>query len=274
MFPWVYDFEWTAGHLIFLGVFFTVALVAAGTVVLAAWRGRRDLASGDAAGIVWHEEFSELPEGARQCRHAFTGELPGRICPLGFDCRECVMHAKLIAAAEVKAAGAMLPEPAGLSIAADRFYHRGHTWVQPLDDGTVLVGLDDLGRRLVGRPGAMELPAAGTAVTANLPAWTVWRDGAEVRIASPVDGVVVDTAAEGAWTLKVKPTLPFDTRHLLRGAEVRAWLANEVQRLQIAAAGSEAGVALADGGVLVEDLTEALPAGEWERVCGQMFLEA
>ncbi|MCC6587780.1 MAG: hypothetical protein IT168_13885 [Bryobacterales bacterium] len=282
MLPWVYGFHWSAGHLIFLGVFFTAVLVVGGTLLLAIFRGRRDLASGRASHIVWHEEFSELPASSRQCRHAFTREMPGRICPLGFDCRECATHARLIAANELRwvpgdlldEAGHEMPEPAGLSIPADRFYHRGHTWVQPQDDGTVLVGLDDLARRLVGRPTSLKLPAPGTQLVANLPAWTIRRNNSEVRIPAPIDGEVVDTAADQPWTLRLKPALPLDTRHLLRGREVRAWFANELQRLEMAASGTEGAVALADGGLLVEDLTEALPADSWERICGEMFLEA
>lgn len=274
MLPWVYDFHWTAGHLIFLGVFFTAVLVVGSTLLLAMFRGQRDLASGRASHIVWHEEFSELPETSRQCRHAFTGEMPGRICPLGFDCRECVTHAKFIAANEIREGGHEMPEPAGLSIPVDRFYHRGHTWIQPQGDGTVLIGLDDLARRLVGQPTALELPAPGTKLIANLPAWSIRRSNSEVRISAPIDGEVIDTAIDQPWTLRLKPTLPLDTRHLLRGMEVRAWFANELQRLEMATSGTEGAVALADGGVLVEDLTEALPGDSWERICGEMFLEA
>src|SRR5689334_12190180 len=41
MFPGVDGFHWTAGHLIFLGVFFSVVIVIAGTVLTASIRAGR-----------------------------------------------------------------------------------------------------------------------------------------------------------------------------------------------------------------------------------------
>lgn len=271
MLPWVYGFEWTAGHLIFLGVFFTAILVAMSTVVYALTRTARDLKGDRALRILWREDFEELPAAARRCRHAFTGELPGRICPMGFDCRECVMHATMEAREKAPVAGGEL---AGIRVETDRLYHRGHTWVKPQEDGTVLIGLDDLGRRLTGSPDKLELPAAGTALKTNTPAWEVTRKGNTVRVLSPVDGTVVESSATGDWTLKVWPERPFDTRHLLRGTEVTAWFRSELERLQLLAGSEQAGPALADGGVLVDDLAEALPADDWEMVAGQMMLDS
>lgn len=271
MLPWVYGFQWTAGHLIFLGVFFAAILVAVSTVVYALTRAARDLKGDRALRILWREDFEELPAAARRCRHAFTEELPGRICPLGFDCRECVMHATIAARETAPAAAGEL---AGIQVETDRFYHRGHTWVQPQEDGTVLVGLDDLGRRLTGRPDKLDLPAPGTALKANTPAWEVTRNGNKVRVLSPVDGTVVESSPTEPWTLKVWPDRPFDTRHLLRGAEVTAWFRGELERLQILAGSEQAGPALADGGVLVDDLAEVLPGEDWEIVAGQMLLDS
>ncbi|MBL8293154.1 MAG: hypothetical protein JNN08_15005 [Bryobacterales bacterium] len=271
MLPWVYGFEWTPGHLIFLGVFFTAILVAVSTLVYALTRAARDLKGDRALQILWREDFEELPAAARRCRHTFTGELPGRVCPLGFDCRECVMHATLTERTGAPAGG---EELAGINIDYDRFYHRGHTWVKPQEDGTVLIGLDDLGRRLTGRPDRVELPTPGTALKTNSPAWEVTRNRNKVRVLSPVDGTVVEASATEPWTLKVWPDRPFDTRHLLRGAEVSAWFRSELERLQILAGSEQAGPALADGGVLVDDLADAFPAADWEAVCGQMMLDS
>jgi glycine cleavage system H lipoate-binding protein len=271
MFPWVYDFRWTAGHLTFLGVFFSAVMVAATTVSVAIRRSRRDLARGQAGRILWRAEFEGLPEMARRCRHSFKGELPGRICSLAFDCRECVTHAKLATVASEEAAD--LGAPAGLRIWPDRLYHRGHTWVKLLENGYAMVGLDDLARRLLGRSSTLELPGPGTALEVNLPAWKVLRNGSEVSIAAPIDGTVVDAASCEPWVLKVVAKQPVDVRHLLRGNEVSAWLTAELERLQLLASGREGTAALADGGVLLEDLAETLPPDEWERVCGEMLLE-
>jgi len=38
MMPWLYEFEWTPSHLVFLSIFAAVAVVVAGTVAVAALR--------------------------------------------------------------------------------------------------------------------------------------------------------------------------------------------------------------------------------------------
>ena len=54
-----------------------------------------------------------------------------------------------------------LPEPtwvAGYQMPEALHYHRGHTWARALDADTVLVGLDDFARKLVGAPSALRVP--------------------------------------------------------------------------------------------------------------------
>ena len=50
---------------------------------------------------------------------------------------------------------------AGYQLPEGLHYHRGHTWARPLDKDTVVVGLDDFARRLVGSARAVQLPAIG-----------------------------------------------------------------------------------------------------------------
>jgi hypothetical protein len=163
-----------------------------------------------------------------------------------------------------------------MSFPTDRFYHRGHTWARPEPDGTVTVGLDDLGARLLGVPDAVTLPEPGTRVQANGTAFRIRRREADVRILSPVDGEVVELGgSDRTWFLRVKP-LPtgMDMTHLLSGAEVKPWLMREMERLQVALT-MEGGSApsLADGGVPVRDIAAAYPRADWDAVCGEMFLE-
>ena len=82
MFPGVYGFTWDAGNLIFLGLFFCVAVVIASTVTLAAVRAARDLRRHREEAIRWQEDFHDLPEPLRRCRH----ELSGALVRLSLDC--------------------------------------------------------------------------------------------------------------------------------------------------------------------------------------------
>src|SRR5512140_2531920 len=136
MFPGIYGFTWDTGNLIFLGIFFTVAAIIAGTVTLAAVRAYKDHMLKKHEAIEWAQDFHDLPQSARICRHVLTGELKQRRCPHGFDCRACDQHQALVANNQADDANIpgkkTAPQPihaSGFRMPLDRLYHRGHTWV-------------------------------------------------------------------------------------------------------------------------------------------------
>jgi glycine cleavage system H protein len=164
----------------------------------------------------------------------------------------------------------------GFSMPLDRMYHRGHTWARQESDGTFTVGLDDLGRRLLGKPDRLELPASGTRVEANGVAIRAKKGNDDIRLLSPVDGTVVETGGlDGSWLFRITPPEGgLDSRHLLSGAEIRPWILREVERLQGSlTSGDGIGTALADGGTPVEDLSAAMPKDRRYAAYGDMFLE-
>jgi glycine cleavage system H lipoate-binding protein len=277
MFPWNYGFVWNAGHVIFLGAFYAVLMTIAVTVANALRRSRRDLRGCKTEAIRWHSDFDELLSRDRVCRHVLTGEFRRRECPNAFDCRHCETHGKLIG----KRVGqdslpAGVEEICGMEFPLDRFYHRGHTWTHREPDGTVTVGLDELGKRLLGSPDAVDLPAPGARVLANGTAFRVQRRNADVRVLSPVDGEVIEVGGPQAdWYLKVKPDSNGEQAfgHLLRGREIAPWIMREMERLQLALAAEGAAATLADGGVPVADIAAGCPEVDWSAVCGEMFLE-
>jgi len=279
MFPWNYGFAWDKGHIIFLGVFYTIVLVVLATLLVAAWRTLRDFRRNRAASIVWHENFEDLPRVERACRHACTGELPGRVCELGFNCGQCETHKALVSMlASHSAAPALMKDviddSLGVDLPLDRYYHRGHTWLKPESGGTFTVGLDELARRVAANPESMELPGAGTKLTAQSPAWTMHVHGAEVHVMSPIDGEVVETAhGEKGWFLRIKPAQNASFCHLLRGFEVVRWMTREMERVQLMVSESAAIPALADGGVPVDDFAAACPQADWRNISGALFLE-
>lgn len=263
-------------YVIFMGAFYTVLVVVATTLVSAFLRARRDLRLEKAGEIRWHEGFEDLPARDRVCRHVLTGEFRRRECPHAFDCRECETHARLMAQHPLVPPAEAEEDILGMSFPLDRFYHRGHTWAKPEADGTVTIGLDDLGWRLLGTPEALKLPARGARVEANGIAIRARRAGAEVRLVSPVDGQVLETGgAACGWLLKIQPSSSGEPafRHLLRGAEIHPWLLREMERLQLALSAEGSALTLADGGVPVADIASACPAADWDAVCEEMFLE-
>lgn len=271
MFPGVYGFTWDAGNVIFLGLFFTVAAIIGSTVVLAALRTVRDVRNHEEERIRWHEDFHDLPSPLRACRHEVAGEIGHRTCPNAFDCRVCELHPKFPPHSAVRDSATGI----GFPVPADRLYHRGHTWVKAEDDGTVLVGLDEFGGRVFGKPDRVALPAPGTAVQVNGTGWQMSRSGATVRVLAPVDGVVVETgSAEKGWFLRLRPGAEgLVTTHLLSADEARGWLTRELESMEVRLGESRLGASLADGGELVNDIPAHYPAANWDAVWGEVFLE-
>jgi glycine cleavage system H lipoate-binding protein len=192
-----------------------------------------------------------------------------RTCPNAFDCRRCGEYPNF---ASLPAAGTA-PD-LGLSIPKDRFYHRGHTWVRPEEDGTVTIGLDALAQRMIGDPDWIELPQEGAALEANGIAWRMKKHGREIRVRAPIDGTVVDHGRhQEGWYLKLRPAGTPNFRHLLREAEVPLWMSRELERLQLQLRQPGAAPSLADGGVLMSGLMEAMPEADWDAVLAATFLE-
>jgi glycine cleavage system H lipoate-binding protein len=259
-------------RIVFLSAFYSVVATIAATVLCALLRARQSLGRHETEAIRWHTDFGDLPVADRACRHALTGEMAGRLCPNAFDCRVCIPHARFIAHAPANPAQDSEEDIFGMPFPRDRFYHRGHTWVKREPDGTVRIGLDELGRRLMAHPEAVELPSPGTQLKTNGAAFHLRQRGADVRILSPVDGEVVEAGGpQAGWYLRVRPANSNFT-HLLRGTELRPWVMRELERLQLALTAEGAAPTLADGGVPVDDIAANFPAADWDAVSGEMFL--
>ncbi|HLK47831.1 MAG TPA: hypothetical protein VKT49_06835 [Bryobacteraceae bacterium] len=271
MFPWNYGFHWGAVSIVFLGAFYCVLTVISTTLILALRRTYRSAAQGRADRIRWRSEFQELAARDRLCRHMLSGEFPYRECRNAFDCRRCEAHARILEKRRPAAVAETEEEVFGMAFPLDRLYHRGHTSVLPQPDGTALVELDELGRRLIGVPDQIALPQPGTRLRANGTGWRIRKREADIRVLAPVDGEVVDVSPARGGCLLVRPAeAAFD--HLLTKSEVRPWLLREMERLQLALT-AQGAPTLADGGVPVDDILASYPSADWDAVCSRMFLQ-
>ncbi len=273
MFPGVDGFHWTVAHVLFLSLFFIVALVIAGTVLSAAFRTARDFRTNRATELCWKSDFADLPLSDRRCRHELAGRVPSRSCDHAFDCRTCSKYSEFAALPSQKA-----PLTPALNYAEDRLYHRGHTWVQPQPDGTLLIGLDDIAEHLIGNPDAVELPEPGAEIEFNGTAWRMTKCGKEIRVRAPIEGTILETGGpQQSWYLKVRSRMPASDpetlRHLLRGPEVQGWMGAELERLQLQLRAPNTAPALADGGTLVHGIMETMPKADWDTVLADTFLE-
>jgi hypothetical protein len=273
MFPGIDGFHWTPTHIVFLSVFFLVVLTIVTTVASAVWRTRRDFRGHRALDFCWHADFAELPEAERHCRHELAGRVISRTCDNAFDCRHCSKYAQF---AVLPATGNI--QPLGLNYSGDRYYHRGHTWLQLAEDGTVTVGLDELANHLIGTPDSVKMPKLGEEIELNQTAWRMKKNGNDIKVRAPIEGTVVGVGGPNqGWYLKIRPRLdlhaPATLRHLLCGPEVHGWLTREMERLQLQLRAPGTPPALADGGMLLPDLVDALPDADWDSVLADTFLQ-
>jgi hypothetical protein len=272
MFPGVDGFAWDVGHIVFIGAFLTVLTVLAGAVGWSVAAAARDVRRQCVPALRWEAAFGGLPPAARVCRHTLAGVIDRQVCARSFTCGSCPDHA-VLAARPIRWGLAHSPL-AGVEVAPDRLYHRGHTWARREADGAWSIGLDELAERVLGTPDEVLLPPVGARLAANGVAWSARCGRDAVRVLSPLDGEVTATGSRGlGWYLKVRPSPGGpDTRHLLSGDEARAWAAGEVQRLLVALRDPAIGPALADGGRLAADLPAAAPAADWQALRGQVLL--
>jgi len=186
-------------------------------------------------------------------------------------------------------APAFVPEPvwvAGYQLPEDFHYHRGHTWARALDDDTVVVGIDDFARQLVGPTERIEVPPVGSRVRQGGVGFSLGLNGRSADLVSPIEGEVVETNAALArnpqlatedpygrgWIMKLRTAdLGRNLRNLLSGSTARKWTedARERMELQLMAL---SGSVLTDGGRPVADFAAHLENEDWRRLVGEFLL--
>jgi len=273
MFPGIDGFHWAFGHILFLCLFFAVALTIGITVASAVWKTLGDFRTHRASEFCWQADFAELPAAERRCRHQLAGRVVSRTCDNAFDCRRCEKYSQYAVLPATGNVGSL-----GLDYPEDRLYHRGHTWVKPSDEGTVTIGLDALAQHLLGNPDAVHAPQVGDEIDLNQTAWTMQKNKREIRVRAPLEGTVIAVGGpKEGWYLKIRPRLdlrqPSTLRHLLRGPEVHGWIVREIDRLQLQLRTPDTPPALADGGTLLPDLMDTMPEADWDSVLADTFLE-
>ncbi|HTN53986.1 MAG TPA: glycine cleavage system protein H [Anaeromyxobacter sp.] len=166
----------------------------------------------------------------------------------------------------------------GLAWRRGAYHAPNHTWLAPRHRGELVVGVDDLARRILPSVTAVELPAPGMQVHRGDPVAVLRAGGRTVRLGAPVDGTVlrvnrrvrrdpslVKQEPYGlGWLFSIAPT---DATYMRfpQDAEAEGWLGAEQARLRRFVEG-ELGLAAADGGELVIPLPSALGEEGWKKV--------
>lgn len=184
------------------------------------------------------------------------------------------------------ALGEMEPEwVSGFQVKPALSYHPGHLWVHRVGKDLAYVGLDDFGRRLVGRHARIVPPRPGTHVEQGGGTANVVRDGDRTTLLSPVSGEIVGVNPRlkdepdlpfrdpygAGWLFKIRsPKLFSQIPNLLNGSLVNHWMQDTSDRFRhqlMLASGS----VIQDGGEPVEDIAMALGDAEWRRLTSEFL---
>jgi glycine cleavage system H lipoate-binding protein len=177
---------------------------------------------------------------------------------------------------------------AGFRVPDNLRYHPGHTWAVEETPEMVRIGIDDLAAKLTAKTDKVQLPQRGQWIRQGQKVITMQRDGREVGLVSPIEGTVVDVNdavtrkpelahddpyGEG-WLIRVNaPDAKTNFRNLLGGNIARRWMDEAAARLRTLTTAPAAAFAQ-DGGMVLDNLLEHLPAEKIEQIEGELFLTA
>ena len=176
----------------------------------------------------------------------------------------------------------------GFQVPCENYYlHKGHAWVLPEGDDRVRVGLDDFSQKLLGPADWVKLPEIGKAYYQNHLCLALFRQGHKASFEAPVDGVIEvtnpkieknpslmhdDPYGEG-WLFVVKHSnLKRNLENLVSGEDAVIWIEEETHRL-LNLLDSRLGVALPDGGTIVDDVYGNYQEMEWRPLVHEFFLK-
>jgi glycine cleavage system H protein len=164
------------------------------------------------------------------------------------------------------------------------FYHPGHCWVKK-ENGTLVVGIDDFARRLLGSVDEVILPEENKMVFCGEPGITFRCGDRIAEMLSPVTGIVTrvngrlkekpglvcEDSYRRGWLFTVTPKdLKREVREYLYGYDARKWLESDAEELH-EDIGEDLGATMADGGVLTGDFSSRVGKEDWERITRRFF---
>jgi len=200
---------------------------------------------------------------------------------------------KPVVAPESAVAGALAGAPpvepvwvAGYQLPEELSYHRGHTWARPIGPDTVLVGVDDFARKLIGPIRALKLPKVGSWLRQGGKGFAVQVNGRGAELVAPIDGEVVEInpALSGqpslvsddpygrGWVMKLRAAdLGRSMQNMLNGSLAHRWTEDSRERLQMQLM-ALSGSVLQDGGEPVADFARHLADDDWQQLTHDLLL--
>lgn len=194
-----------------------------------------------------------------------------------------------VAQAEAPASAAPFLQPAyvdGFAVPEELRYHQGHAWVFRERKNLARVGVDEFAAVLAGSIEKVELPKPGQWLRQGQKAWSLVRKGEVAEMVSPTEGEVIEVNEEvlkdpsllrkdpygKGWLMTVHvPDEESTSRNLVPKSMVTSWMRQSIERLY-ALQPQLVGAVAADGGRMVDDIFEHLPAASWKETTREFFL--
>ena len=168
----------------------------------------------------------------------------------------------------------------GVAVPQGLAFHPAHTWARAIDSQTVVVGVDDFARRLLGKIDRVILPMTNVEVEAGQ-GCTLVRSGRRVApVACPISGEVIAVNNElkerpelvsgdpygRGWLFRIRSwRLTEQLSSLLGGDVAREWMRLSTQRLRTAFGGIPA-LVMQDGGELLDDIGSQFDCERWVKL--------
>jgi len=173
------------------------------------------------------------------------------------------------------------------ALIGQRFFHKGHTWVQPTAEGTVMVGPDYFAQKIIGAIDRIDVPPIGRFLQPGKIAWRLRHGERVLDQISPIEGKIVAinpalqtdpavvaprSTTDDGWVLKIRPShLKENLKNLIPRNRVEKWLELIKSQLVFRFPGI-VGPAYQDGGELIDGVCDTMSDEDWEVLRTEFFL--
>lgn len=181
---------------------------------------------------------------------------------------------------------AVSPRSNGLQFPKDLYYHNGHTWAKLEGKDEVLVGLDDLTQKVMGKIEEIEIPPLGRTLNQGEVAWRVRHGNRKLSQISPLGGTVVEvneklkkdpalinrSPYEEGWILKIKPkALGEEILGLMDSFQMKIYFDEIKAKLRSSFNHEALGTVYGDGEEVITEASEKLDEKWWRVLVKQLF---
>ena len=234
-------------------------------------------------------------QSAMKCVWMLAGVVDYKLCDHQYDCDRCPFDTAICDGAHARGGLGQTAQGAvsgriniqGYELMPLLFYHPCHLWARIENEGSVRIGFDDFGQRLVGRIYAIELPEPGTEVRRGDLCWRIAHHAGETAVPAPVSGLVLQVNSKlyqhpslinrdpygKGWVFVIQPAhLDQSLKQLYYGFNVEQWYERDIERLHLemrdllGSALPGVGVTMQDGGSRILDFTNLLTADEMRQM--------